>query len=165
MVQRVLAAHLAVCLRGFEPSPRGEPAFRHGGRASGRAACSQHECLAPGVCPSLPTTWIWLFNQARLLPGKICEPDPRSSCCDNLRAGCLLLLVSGTLSCTAATPATFPDSEVSREDSSAGIPRKREQGGVKRRADPPNCSISPDCLYSGVLRGTARCPGKQCKSP
>lgn len=39
VVQRVLAAHLAVCLRGFEPSPRGEPAFRHsGGQASGRAA-------------------------------------------------------------------------------------------------------------------------------
>lgn len=33
MVQRVLEAHLAVCLRGFEPSPRGEPAFRHGGPA------------------------------------------------------------------------------------------------------------------------------------
>lgn len=33
MVQRALAAHLAVCLRGFEPSPRGEPAFRHGAPA------------------------------------------------------------------------------------------------------------------------------------
>lgn len=128
VVQRVLAAHPAVCLRGSEPSPRSEPAFRRRGPAPGRAACSQHECSALGVCDSLPTARIWLLNQPRLQPAKICEPDPRSSCRDNFRAGCLLLSVPRTLSCPAATPA-LPGSEVGSEDSSDGIPGKGSKEG------------------------------------
>lgn len=87
MVQRVRAARAAECLRGFDPAPRGEPAFGHGGWASGRAARRQHERSAPGGCESLPAAWIWLFQQRRLLPGRIGELDPRSSC-DNFGAGC-----------------------------------------------------------------------------
>lgn len=72
VIQRVLAAHLAVCLRCFEPAPRNQPsAFRHLGLAPGRAVCSHHECSALGFCTSLLTTWIWLFNRLRSQPGKI----------------------------------------------------------------------------------------------
>lgn len=81
MIQRVLAAHLAVCLRCFEPAPRSQPsASRHLGLAPGRVVCSHHERSALGFCTSLLTTWIWLFNQPSSQPGKIGEADPRSSC-------------------------------------------------------------------------------------
>lgn len=85
VVQRVRAAHAAECLRGCDPAPRGEPAFGHGGWASGRAARRQQERSAP-----LQAAWTWLLKQRRFLPGRIGrvrELDRRSSC-DNFGAGC-----------------------------------------------------------------------------
>lgn len=164
VIQRVLAAHLAVCLRCSEPAPRSQPsAFRLLGLAAGRAVCSHHERSALGVCTSLLTTWIWLFNQPRSQPGKTAEADPRSSCGDNFQLGCLLLWVPGTLSCTSASPGA-PWALEPAAATPLRAPRKCGKSGKKAAAIPQLLTLCRAPVLWGSER-TLRCPGKQCKSP
>lgn len=130
VVQRVRAAHAAECLRAFDPAPRGEPAFGHGGWACGRAARRQQQRSAAGGCESPRAGWVWRREPRRRLAGggraqsSIGAPAVTTS---GLAVPCGL---RASPSCTAAAAPAAPRSPACRRrDSADGIPRK---GGPRR---------------------------------